>query len=225
MVRATLELIDLLFEIGGHYDYVCLLSGQDFPIKSMAERQQYLKNNKDLNYIEVLPHNDAYFKRYDKRARLYYPSFMFKGTYLSRVIRKLFVISTGGFNHTMWFLKRKNSSGLNFEYGSQWWCLTFECVLWMREYIKENVNVNFFDNALTPDECFFQSVFMASPFKDMRKNKVVFLEWAENRNNPRIFRTVDFELLQKQEDKLFARKFDIYEDDKILERLANLILR
>ena len=219
MVRATLELIDLLLECGKPYDYVCLLSGQDFPIKSMKERQQYLKDNKGMNFIEVLPHSSAYFNRYEKRNRMYYPSYMFRGTFLSRALRKLWVISTGGFNHTIGFLKRKNDSGLYFEYGSQWWCLSFECVKWMQQFIKEHVNVEFFDHALTPDECFFQSVFMASPYKDKRLDKVVFLEWAANRNNPRILRTVDYELLQKQENKLFARKFDIKIDDKILEML------
>ena len=220
MIRATLELIDLLLERNEYYEYVCLLSGQDFPIKSMEERQQYLNDNNGMNYIEVLPHNNAYFKRYEKRNRMYYPSYMFRGTYLTRALRKLFIISSGGWYHTMWFLRRNNGSGLSFEYGSQWWCLTYECVKWMQQFIKECVNVDYFDHSLTPDECFFQSVFMASPYKDKRKDKVVFLEWAADRNHPRVFRTEDYDLLQKQEDKLFARKFDITIDNIIIEMLT-----
>lgn len=219
MVRATLELLEVLIKGKRLYDYVCLLSGQDFPIKSSQYRSSFLQKNKGYNFIEVLSHEEYKYKRYDKRSLLYFPSFVYKSTFLAKAIRKLIILSTGGYTKTLSLFVRKNKSGVKFEYGSQWWCLTYECVLWMMDYIKNRVNVDYFDHALTPDECFFQSVFMMSPFNGLRKDRIMYLEWAENENNPRILRSEDYEMLVSCTDKLFARKFDIRVDQSIFEKL------
>ena len=220
MVRATLALIGLLLSNRKQYDFVCLLSGQDFPVKSSRERLNFLEQNKGHNFIEVLSHEEYLFKRYNKRSLLYFPEFMYKPSFLSKVARKLYVFLTGGYTKTLSLCIRKNTSGVEFEYGSQWWCMTFDCIKWMNQYINQHVNVNFFDHAMTPDECFFQSVFMASPYREKRKDRIMYLEWASNDNNPRILTTDDLERLKKQENKLFARKFDINKDSNVLRLLS-----
>ena len=219
MVRATLELLEVLIKGKRLYDYVCLLSGQDFPIKSSQYRSSFLQKNKGYNFIEVLSHEEYKYKRYNKRSLLYFPSFVYKSTFLAKAIRKLIILSTGGYTKTLSLFVRKNKSGVKFEYGSQWWCLTYECVIWMMEFIRNKVNINYFDHALTPDECFFQSVFMMSPFCDMRMDRIMFFEWAKNDNNPRILRSNDYKGLVDIQGKLFARKFDITVDKNIINKL------
>lgn len=219
MVRATLELLDCMTQCGRIYDYVCLLSGQDFPIKNSQYRNSFLEKNYGFNFIEVLPHGEYKYKRYNKRSLLYFPTFVYDSTFLAKAMRKIYILSTGGYTRTFFVFKRRNTSGVDFEYGSQWWCLTYECILWMMEYIKDNVNVNYFDNALTPDECFFQSVFMKSPYKNKRKDRVMYFEWAENENNPKVIKVDDYDMLVNYPDKLFARKFDIAVDCGIIVKL------
>lgn len=219
MVRASIELINTMVLGERVYDYVCLLSGQDFPIKNCQYRNQFLEENKGYNFIEVLSHNDYKYKRYNKRSLLYFPTCLYKGSLWSKAFRKLYILLTGGYTKTIGICKRENTSGLRFEYGSQWWCLTYECVIWMMEFIRNKVNINYFDHALTPDECFFQSVFMMSPFCDMRMDRIMFFEWAKNDNNPRILRSNDYKGLVDIQGKLFARKFDITVDKNIINKL------
>ena len=219
MIRATLNLIEAVINSNKYYDYVCLLSGQDFTIKTSSERIRFFKQNMGCNYIEVLDHKSSMYTRYSRRNNLKYPLWMFNLNKTTRILRKLYILFTGGHYYTFPFMKRKNNSGLNFEYGSQWWCLHFECIMWMYNYIKKEVNVDFFDNSLTPDECFFQSVFMMSPFKKNRKDKLMFLEWSENKNNPRLLLNKDYEMLLRDKKHLFARKFDITIDENIFNRL------
>ena len=223
MVRATLILINMMLNSERQYDYVCLLSGQDFPIKGCQQRRDFFEKYKGYNFIEVHNHKCVNYQRLNKRSQLYYAGCMLDRTLTSKFLRKLYIMFTGGYNRTWYIFRRKNTSGLDsFEYGSQWWCLTYECVKWMQTFIVANVNLDFFDHTLTPDECFFQSVFMMSPYKNMRRDGIMYYEWKKDRNSPKILRASDYELLIKQPDKLFARKFDITIDDEIIKRLEQL---
>lgn len=223
MVRATLILINMMLNSGRRYDYVCLLSGQDFPIKSCQQREAFFDRYKGYNFIEVINNKSISYQRLNKRSQLYYPDCMFDRTLVSKLLRKLYIMFTGGYNRTWRICRRKNTSGLDtFEYGGQWWCLTYECVQWMQNFIEDKVNLEFFDHALTPDECFFQSVFMMSPYKNLRRDGIMYYEWKKDRNSPKILRTTDYDALVNQLDKLFARKFDITIDDEIIKRLEQL---
>ncbi len=223
MVRATLILINMMLNSGRRYDYVCLLSGQDFPIKSCQQREAFFDRYKCYNFIEVINNKSISYQRLNKRSQLYYPDCMFDRTFVSKLLRKLYIMFTGGYNRTWRICRRKNTSRLDtFEYGGQWWCLTYECVQWMQNFIEDKVNLEFFDHALTPDECFFQSVFMMSPYKNLRRDGIMYYEWKKDRNSPKILRATDYETLIQQPDKLFARKFDITIDDEIIKRLEQL---
>lgn len=219
MVVATMELIHFMLEHKKEYDYVFLISGQDFPIKTSEEIEKYLIDNHGCNFIEVLSHSDNMYKRYKKRNDLYYPTWMQDSKVLKKIIKKLYIYLSGGYKYTFRPFRRKNTTGLSFEFGSQWWCLTYDCLKWIANYIdKHKILMDFFEYALTPDECLFQTVFMHSPFKYTQHDKITYLEWSENKNNPRILKSKDYNLL-KQSDCLFARKFDIDIDETIVKLL------
>ena len=219
MIIATLNTIDFLLKSKKEYDYIFLISGQDFPLKSNDEIVSFLNNNNDKNFIEVLSHNNPLYRRYSKRNAIFYPKWMLSRNFFTKLLKKLYIYITGGYGYTFGVFKRKNTTGLNFEFGSQWWCLKYQCVKWIYEYIKSNKSIlSFFDYALVPDECIFQTVFMASPFKNTRQDNLTYLEWGKNNNNPKILTIEDYYTI-KNSDKLLARKFDINIDRKILEKL------
>lgn len=219
MVSATMELIHFMLEHNKVYDYIFLISGQDFPIKTNEEIEKYLTDNLGFNFIEVLPHTHKLYKRYKKRNELYYPRWMQKSSVCAKVLKKLYILLSGGYMHTFVIFKRTNIENITFEFGSQWWCLTYECLLWIANYIDNNQKIlKFFENSLTPDECIFQTAFMQSPYKENIHNNITYLEWAENKNNPRVFTAEDYCLL-KSSDCLFARKFDIEADKEIIKLL------
>lgn len=219
MVYATLNLAHAALSSNVKYDYLCLLSGQDFPIKSNCEIRDYLQANNGANFIEILPTDHPLYRRYCKRNELYYPEWIYGRSNVCKALKRLFIYLTGGFNRTYSLFRRKVPKDISFSYGSQWWCLTRECLHWIVDYLDNNPEVlRFFDHALTPDECIFQTVFMMSPFSKTAEDKLTFLEWDTNRNNPRILTKVDYQLLINS-DKMFARKFDCDKDREIVDLL------
>lgn len=223
MIQATLSLINAVYNSSKKYDYLCLLSGQDFPIRSMKDYQLLLDGN---NFIEVIERNTKDYDQYKKRCELHYPVWINNKSVFIKAVKRLYMLITGGYSYTFPILRRKKTFSFEFEFGSQWWCLTYECAMYMLEYCKIHPEyIDFFKTVIVPDECFFQILFMASPFRNTQKNNLTYINWNRkiNRRSPLIFTNKDFDLLQKiSENFCFARKFDINIDSPIVERLSKL---
>jgi len=220
MVDATLAMVNAMFASGKAYDYVCLLSGQDFAIKSNAAIQGFLQANKGANFIQVFGGDSATHTRFSKRNAVYYPRLLQKRQTYAKILKRLYIYLTGGYKHTFRCFRRKNTAGHPFYFGSQWWCLTYDCLRWIKDYIDTNSAYSkFFENALTPDECFFQTLFMASPYRATQKPNFTYLEWAPNGNNPRLLTAADYSALINS-PMLFARKFDTDVDGDIIDMLT-----
>lgn len=159
-----------------------------------------------------------------KRNAIYYPDWMFSQNTYVRILRKLYIYVTGGYKHTFKLFRRKQKNSIVYEYGSQWWGLRKESLLWIYDFLKKKENLTrLFGNSLTPDECVFQTAYMLSPYKTKHQDKVVFLDWAANMNNPRILTRDDLKLLITDKGNLFARKFDESVDSTILDWLEKRI--
>ena len=122
MIKATKNLLQAVFNSKEKYDYVWLLSGQDFPLKNQSKIKKYLEENRGKNFIEVIDQSDLTYNRLLKRNELYYPEWLMKMSLFSRVTKIIYMIVTGGLSKTL-FLKRKNFLNVKFYFGSQWWVL------------------------------------------------------------------------------------------------------
>jgi len=221
VIEATLNTIRYMISSNKRYDYVFLISGQDYPIKSNKEINDYLHRNKGANYIEILNHSDKIYERYRKRNEIVYCNWILRSSMIAKIIKKIYICITGGYDYSFSILKRKNNTGLRFEFGSQWWCLTYDCVQWISNYIDSNrETLAFFSCAAVPDESLFQSIFMISPYRETQRDKLTYLEWEANSNHPRVFTKKDMSLLQRSEC-LFARKFDETIDEEIITLIKN----
>lgn len=217
-VRATLLMIEELIKSRKKYDYVWLISGQDFPIKSQKWINDFLEQGNDSNYIEIIDEKDERYKRYLKRNTIFYPKFIVNNKLWVKVLKKIYIMATGGNTKTI-FAKRRNTTGLKFYFGSQWWNLTYECVQYINDYVKKHPSVlNFYENAVCSDECFFQTIFMNSKFRVTQKDYLTLVDWSENKRSPRTFRISDLDRLINS-DFLMARKFDEKEDSEIIEAI------
>ncbi len=224
MISATLNLIKKCLKSSKEYDYVVLISGQDFPLKNNRQFIKFLEDNYGSNFIEILPKKNGLRKRYKKRNELYYPKWMFSRSLPVRILKKIYIYLTGGYTKTFGFFKRKSIIEKEFEFGSQWWCLRVDCLKWMMGYINTHPQyIAFFENSLTPDECFFQTLFSLSPFDNTRKDKITFFEWDRNRNNPRLITVSDVVRLVRSPKYFFARKFDMETDPLPIEKIESLL--
>lgn len=225
-VEAEINLIRYAYNFC-EYDYYVLLSGYDYPITSIVDFKRLLLENPKANYIGLTRSknylNNGRPNNFDKRNDIYYPKVILNQSVLSRILRRIWVELTGGYNRTYNIFKQSNhSSGFLYYYGSQWWCLTGSTIEWMIGYLKENQDFFYgFKGGCIPDESFFQTLFMSSPYVDTRRDSLHYIDWSEHNNNPKWLLLDDFESI-KCSGKYFARKIA---DEDLLDALDEYIRR
>lgn len=204
-VLATLNLMKAVKASGKEYDYVWLISGQDFPIKSNQFIHTKLQENTQVNYIEIIKKEDNRYLRYLKRNTTWYPTWGASPVFIMRVLRKLYNYATGGATKS-WF-KRKNYLGVEWAFGSSWFTITYQAMCYILEQVESKPYLQYFKNCICPDESFFQTILFNSPYKETCQNNLVYVDWSEGKKNPKILTDEDYEALKKS-DKLIARKFE-----------------
>lgn len=217
LVQAELNLLRYATE-HSKYDFYWFCSGQDFPIKSTSYIHEYLENHEGINFLNLSPSNNwgGVRNNLDKRNEIYYPFFLFGRSNGKRLLKRIYVEITGGYNKT--FRPFKRYCSFKSYFGSQWCCLSSEMVDWILIYLRNHhYYISYFKHCSTPDESFFQTLVMNSPYKDKRKDYLHYIDWSEGKSSPKTLTMEDVEKL-KNSDKLMARKFDIKFDREILDK-------
>ena len=210
MIEAELNLIYSMISTNIKYDYAVLLSGQDFPIKSNAYINKYLENHVGDNFIDVISHDNSLFEGYMKRTEMYYFSFMQRRTFISKSIRKMYMVLLGNIKS----LKRKHPANLNFEFGSQWWVLSLDFLNWVIMFLDQNPFYSeFYKHSMAPDESFFQTLIVSSPFCETIRPSLTFLTWNSSDNHPDALAVKDVAKVIDSDNYLFCRKI---EDTKVI---------
>ena len=205
-------------------DYVFNLSGQDFPLWSQQEIKKYLTQQNGTNFIDILNESSPYYKNFEKRNQLFHRKFLRKNTFGARCLRKIYYLLTGGMSYTFPFFRRK--APLPLYYGSNWWCLTGECLQELVSLYDSTPDLQkFFQGSICSDECLFQSLFMKSSYRNTNQSNLTYIDWSEHKASPKTFLSADKNVLLAQSEKCFARKFDIQKDEEILLTLQQRIHR
>lgn len=209
-VQATLNLLNKAISVK-KYDYYFLISGQDFPIRAVENLLNFLTNNENCNFLNLFPSLNNGLQRqnnYDKRNQIVFCEWLLKRTFLIRVIRRLWVAVTGGYNKTFKLFKRENNLNVKFYFGSSWWCLNSVFVCYLKKYLTETPQyIEFFKKTSCPDESFFQTLLMNSPFADTRRDYLHYIDWAERKSSPKNLSMDDLPLILES-NKFMARKID-----------------
>lgn len=93
----------------------------------------------------------------------------------------------------------------------------------MESYLKSYPEyIRFYRNVNCPDESFFQTLVMNSPYKAKREDYLHYVDWSEGGNSPKTLMIDDYEKL-KASDKLMARKFDIEVVHRIIDEINGVI--
>ena len=220
MVQAELNLIYYSFNVGC-YDYFWLISGEDYPIVSTKKILRKLVSNPKMNYINLVNSKNFVLQKrnnYDKRNDIYYPDWILNRGYIFRIIRRIWVEITGGYNYTFRFFKRRDSIEYSFYYGSQWWCLSRYFIEYTINYLNRNPSyIDIYHNSSCPDESFFQTILMNSRFRYYRSDYLHYIDWSQNMNSPKALTVLDIDNIYNSK-KLMARKIDAnYNADLIYE--------
>ena len=195
-----------IFKQNIDFDYAKLLTGQDYPIKSRKEIEDFLLANPNKSFMEYFPIPS---KQWQEGGEIDGGISRIRYLYL-RIFNKRFKTK----------IERQFPKKFQPFAGSAYWCLSRECAEYLNNFInKHKFFINFFKGVNLPDEIFFQTIFLNSPFKkDIINNNLTYTDWSTNEAHPATLCAKDLETLSKS-SCLFARKFDIYQDSKILDLL------
>ena len=212
-VEATLQLLGTAVNRGG-YSHYWLISGQDYPLRSMDSVIDFLEANQEVNFIEC-----SRIGVFNKRNDVYFSNFVIGRKLWQKVLKNLWIYGTGGWNKTIPMFKRKAPDDVKYWFGSQWWCLNGKTVQWITNYLNEHTEYRkFFEHSLCPDECFFQTLVMNSPFASSVKPYLHYIKWEKGNSSPKTLMEGDYQEIMDS-SKLMARKFDIDVDNEIINKL------
>ncbi len=215
-VRAITLSVKEILEQNERYEFVNLLSAQDYPIKPIDHFYKYLKANTGKSFISFDKSNDSdWWKHAVTRYELYhFTDINIRGRYfIQRLLNR--------------FMPKRKFPRPYKLYGSSissWWTISSECAQYIVNYLEQNPDlIRFMRFTWAADEFLYATIIMNSSFKDsVINNNLRYIEWEDGKPNPKVFETKDIDLL-KNSTKYFARKFDISIDMKVLDRLDQLI--
>jgi len=208
IVQATINGFEEIIRAGIDYDYITLLSGQDYPLKSNDAIQQFFKLNNGKAFMEFYSVEDVWKEAIPRLRKYYLTNYPFSGSIKIETLINKFLPA------------RKLPNGLVFVGRSQWFSITMEHINYIVQFIKTHNKIkNFFQFTWGSDEFVFQTILFNSPFKDQMVNdNLRLIDWSEGKASPKTFTIADADELLRS-DKLFARKFNVNIDSAILDLL------
>lgn len=207
-VEATLRSVKEIFSTGRQYDYIHLMSGQDYPIKSATNIYDFFLMNQGKEFLEFEHFDDWADESYPRIREYHLTNFRFPGRYY--------------FQWAMNKLLPARTSPLAMEYygSSMFWALSSSCLKHIIDVLEKNARLRrFMKFTWGSDEFIFQTLVLNSSFKkDVVNNNLLFLDRAKGAPHPNIITISHLQSLLKS-TKLFARKFDPATDANVMDRL------
>ena len=206
-VQATIKLFELVESTKRTYDYIHFISGQDLPLMSHAQMDDYIEGKGiDQQFVEV---NDI--DSYKWRLTQY--SFFRENPNNRKKLYRLTDIALRLIQ--MPFVRRANFKGFELYKGSQWFSITYECMKYILSYIRENDYCSKFRYTACPDEHFFQVLLMNSKYKDkILKYNSRYIVFEGLNASPKTLGVEDMDYFMNGQ-YMFARKFDMNKDLKV----------
>ena len=212
------EMVLLKEAVKTEHAYYHLLSGMDLPIKSLDKIFAFFDKYEGLEFIdEDLPQiSEAALSRV-KYVHKFYGK--------AGSVKDILGAAASKGQKLMGVDRTRKYADIIFQKGRNWFSITHGLAKLVVE--KEAWVQEVFGQSVCGDELFLQTVARNSEYADKICNQNTmpeipdtrYIDWARGtNNNPYVFRESDYEEL-KNSSALFARKFDLNVDEKIVEKL------
>lgn len=232
IVKGTLHALKTIVNTGKNHDYIILLTGQDYPVKTNEFIKDYLRKNYGKIFMRIfeLP-NTEWDDEYNptegglNRIKQYHFVFMGKPYVYPRyeqnqkIKDKLLNVLFGLRFH----FPRKFPDNLKPFGGFAWWGIPKNAADYILSFTKSHPEyLRYYEHTLIPSEMFFQTILANSKNKEIVDNltcqDIHYMDWKYKKNpdNPKTLQEEDINSLIGT-DKLFARKFDVNIDRKIFD--------
>ena len=215
-LEALVSSLEQIFTGNEPYDFINLLSGQDYPIKPVNEIYDILSDNIGKSFmITETPPTPWWDEAIFRITKYHLTEYSFRGKH-----RLESVLST---------LLPKREFPLPLQlYGgpyAAYWILSMDAARYIYSILSRKDSLwRFFKHTWAPDEFLIHTFLMNSPFKETVVNESYhYIDRSLGGARPKILTSADFNLLERS-NKMFARKFDREVDARILDMIDEKIL-
>jgi hypothetical protein len=234
-VRATLKGLRYLFENKIDFDYLLLLTGQDYPIKSNSYIDSFLSHANGQQFISYYSFpNKAWgenggMRRIEQWHFRFLEDLPFRAldVFVHLPLNRESTSKTKAIINSLvnrMFSKREFPCNIRPFGGPGYWVISRGCAEYIDKFASDHPDfVQFFKYADIPDEIFFHTIIMNSSFAGNVVNDDLRCIDILGARGPRIWRKADLHLLA-QSRALIARKFDPTVDTEILDLIDAQLL-
>jgi hypothetical protein len=206
-IQATINGFEEILAIGG-YDYVNVISGQDFPLKPAAYIHQYLLERQGKEFITCESIEGSWSQAAPRIRKYHLINWHIPGKFrLEKLLNKLLPPRKFPLNHKI--VGRAN-----------WFTLTPEAIRYSLDFLDQHPDlIRYYKYCWGADEFIFSTILYNSPFSEKIVDNLVYVDWTgQAAGHPRTLVAGDLPALQRT-DKLFGRKFDLNTDSTIFTLL------
>jgi len=216
ILQAIFNSINEVLNSGVAYEFINLLSGQDYPITSPQHIYDFLHKQKGKNFISFdAEHDSDWWKTaFDRYEKYHFTDLNFKGKFLAEKIINMITPARKFPGYTKLYGGNK----------STWWTISSDCAAYLNEKFSNSPKMtSFLKYCWGTDEFVIPTLIMNSPYKEQVVNdNLRYIDWSEGNANPKLFVLSDFDDIRRS-NMLFARKFDEYHDENILNKIDQTI--
>ena len=208
---ALIQCVKQALDSGRKYDFVGSFSSQDYPIQPVEVIVDYYSSRLSYSFFSIEENDSFWWSHAITRINKYHlTNYKFPGRYkIQYLLNKILPQRTFPFFKELYGGPR-----------ATWWTMSVDCANYVVEYLINNKKLQKFAKYTWGcDEFLIQTIVMNSK----HKGKVIndsgrYIDWSKGGSNPKILTDEDFDKITSS-NKLFARKFDIKVDTKILDRI------
>lgn len=192
----------------GKYDYINVISGQDFPLKPADKIYSFIETNAGKEFITCESIENEWIEAAPRVKEYHFINWKIPGKY---TFAKLY---------TKLMPARKFPLPYHIVGRANWFTITTIAAKYILDFLEKNPKVNqYFKYCWGADEFFFATILYNSDFKNAIEDNLVYVDWTgQTKGHPRILEKKDLNKLLLS-NKLFARKFDVNVDPEIIDLL------
>jgi len=178
IVQATTSLMREALSRSQDPQYLCLLSGSDYPLRNPRYIESFFSRNQGREFINLVPMPCEAVGKPLKRLEDYWLQTPHDNQFVMRTVARLNAL----INNQLKLIKRDYKRAFNclVPYaGSQWWALTTDACRYILSFMESRSDVvKFFRNVCLPDESFFHTIIGNSKFAKHVTRSLTFADWS-----------------------------------------------
>lgn len=203
-----------------YYDYISLLSGQDYPLKNNRQINDFLRGHveKQSIFMDVFSIPNKHWGGNAGRDRIEY----------------YWLVDQLGLTESIRFARQQEQENSKRVFpvtlqpygGSLWFTLPHAPAKYIYTYLEENPDIlNFFKHTLLADELLIPTIIMNSPYATtVTGTNCRYIDFESGPDFPRTLTIDDFPAIIQMPDALFARKFDSIKSASLLSAIDERLI-